>query len=63
MATKLGATSLYDVVIAAMGETRLDQGRGEHSVQVLEEAKRQTVFDVLLNAMAATKQKMVGLNP
>ena len=53
MATKLRSTSLYDVVVTAMAD------RGSNSSDILEAAKKQTVFEVLLNAMAAHKQKTV----
>ena len=56
MASKLRATSLYDVVVTAMAGKRLDSGH------LLEAAKKQTVFEVLLNAMAAHKQKMVEID-
>ena len=59
MADKLGSTSLYDVVISAMALNKQDSVENQNSEQILEAAKKQTVFDVLLNAMAATKQKMV----
>ena len=60
MATKLGSTSLYDVVISAMALNKQEPGQNRQSEEILEAAKKQTVFEVLLNAMAATKQKMVS---
>ena len=53
MAVRLRATSLYDVVVSAVAGRKMD------SNHLLEEAKKQTVYEVLLNAMAAHKQKMV----
>ena len=60
MADKLGSTSLYDVVISAMALNKQDSVENQNSEQILEAAKKQTVFDVLLNALAATKQKKVS---
>lgn len=59
MVTRLGSTSLYDVVISAMALNKTDPAENQNSERILEAAKKQTVFEVLLNAMAATKQKMV----
>ena len=59
MADRLGSTSLYDVVISAMALNKQDPGRNQNSEEILEAAKEQTVFSVLLDAMAATKHKMV----
>ena len=59
MADKLGSTSLYDVVISAMALNKQDPEQSKQSEEILEAAKKQTVFEVLLNAMAVTKQKMV----